>query len=479
MQAGNAQRLALSAELCRLTVLSAHSQVDLAVPLHIPLTLAIPGIVDTIVSHREINEFDDSAEQLEPVDWTLARVGRAPLAPALSLHEHGIRDGELLVLEAADSAAPAPLFDDVMYTVAAAGADDYRRWTPGTARITGSSVGIIASAIGSLALVLGSTELVGALCALTVAAVFAIIAVVLARVYHDGAGAITLGCMSMSPALASGILLVPGTIEAAHFMLGTALAAAVSLLCLRLCGTGLAVFTAAFGITLSATAVFGAITAFPRIPVATVCAVCIAVALLVITFSARLSMLSARLPLPPVPAPANPLGDDPNGPPEPEPASLAELTERASIARNYLTGLVVTSAVVAAAAAVAVAIPRPGTGIIWQNTLLAAVTAVVLMFRGRTFAGAHQAVPLIGAGIAIVLVVLGRVAWIHVANAVIVFGACMATALFALVVGILAPQRIFSPVMRRTAELIDLAAISAVVPLVCWVGGLFATMRGL
>ncbi|MFC8933595.1 EsaB/YukD family protein [Rhodococcus sp. NPDC057135] len=80
---GNGRRANHSAELCRLTVLSAHSQVDLAVPLRVPLAVVIPGIVDTIVNHSNFNEFDHSTEQFEPVDWTLSKVGRAPLSPTL------------------------------------------------------------------------------------------------------------------------------------------------------------------------------------------------------------------------------------------------------------------------------------------------------------------------------------------------------------------------------------------------------------
>jgi hypothetical protein len=33
--------------------------------------------------------------------------------------------------------------------------------------------------------------------------------------------------------------------------------------------------------------------------------------------------------------------------------------------------------------------------------------------------------------------------------------------------------------MRRVAELIDLALITSIIPLVCWVTGLYSLMRGL
>jgi type VII secretion integral membrane protein EccD len=295
---GHGPRATHSAELCRLTVLSAHSQVDLAVPLRVPLTAVIPGIVDTIVNHSNLNEFDHSTEQFEPVDWTLSKVGRAPLAPMLSLHEHGIRDGELLVLEAADTAAPPPLFDDIMYTVAATDADIYRRWTPITARVVGSSAALVAALIAALALVLGDTGLIGAVCGGVTSLVLTVTAVVAARVYADTASSITLGCTAVPLAFVSGALCVPGTVLSAHLLLGSAFAAAVTLICLRLCGAGLAVFTTLLVVLLAAASTFAVTTTLPEARTATVSSAVIAAALIVLTFTARLSMLFARLPLP-------------------------------------------------------------------------------------------------------------------------------------------------------------------------------------
>ena len=476
---GNGRGASHSAELCRLTVLSAHSQVDLAVPLRVPLTVVIPGIVDTIVNHSNFNEFDHTTEQFEPVDWTLSKVGRAPLAPTLSLHEHGIRDGELLVLEASDTAAPPPLFDDIMYTVAATDADVYRRWTPVTARIVGSTAALVAALVAALALVLGDTGLIGAVCGGVTSLVLTVAAVVAARVYGDSGSSVTLGCASVPLAFVSGALCVPGTVLSAHLLLGSASAAAVTLICFRLCGAGLAVFTALLVVLLAAVGTFAVTTTLPEARTATVSGAVIAAALIVLTFTARLSMLFARLPLPPVPTPSNPLDDDRDGLPEPELPGLTELAERAGRARSYLTGLIVATSVVALVAAVALAWSWPGQGIVWPNLALAFATAVVLMFRGRTYAGAQQAVPLIAAGISVILVLLGDMAWTHRDHALVVFAITMTVLLLALVLGILAPQNTFSPVMRRAAELLDLAAIAAIVPLICWVSGLFALMRGL
>ncbi|MGG7104508.1 type VII secretion integral membrane protein EccD [Rhodococcus sp. 24CO] len=468
-----------SAELCRLTVLSAHSQVDLAVPLRIPLTLVIPGIVDTIRSHSGSNDFDTVSEQFEPTDWTLAKVGRAPLSGTLSLHEHGIRDGELLVLEAADAAAPPPLFDDIMYTVAATDAQTYRRWTPLAARITGSVIAVLASLLGSAALIVGATGIPGATCAFITSLLLTIASIVTARVYHDSGTALALGCAGVPLAFTAGLLAVPDELQAPHLLMGSVLVASVALLCLRLCGVGLATFTALFGISLAATAATAAATLLPRVSLETISAVAIALALITLAYSARLSMILAKLPLPPVPVPANPLDEARDLVAEPDMPNFDELTERTGRARSYLTGLVVATSVTAMTGALSVAAVHTGDGVVWSGLALAGVTAGVLMLRGRTFAGTAQAVPLIASGAAIVLVVLGAQIWSHQDDAVVIFALAMALLILALVLGILAPNRVFSPVMRRIAELIDLAAIALIVPLICWVTDLFSVMRGL
>jgi type VII secretion integral membrane protein EccD len=261
--------------------------------------------------------------------------------------------------------------------------------------------------------------------------------------------------------------------------MGSVLVASVALLCLRLCGVGLATFTALFGISSAATAATAVATLLPRVSLDTISAVAIALALIALAYAARLSMILAKLPLPPVPVPANPLDEARDLVTEPEMPNFDELTERTGRARSYLTGLVVATSVTAMTGALSVAAVHTDNGIAWSGLALAGVTAGVLMLRGRTFAGTAQAVPLIACGAAIVLVVLGAQIWSSKDDPVIVFALAMAVLILALVLGILAPNRVFSPVMRRVAELIDLAAIALIVPLICWVTDLFSVMRGL
>lgn len=475
----NDRPTAPGAELCRLTVVAAHSQVDIAVPLRIPLTLVIPGIVDTIRRHSGFHDGDSEPEQFEPTDWTLGRVGHAPLSGALSLHEHGIHDGDLLVLQSAETAAAPPLFDDIMYTVAATDAQTYPRWTPQFARVTGSVIAVLAATLGSATLVAGSTGMPGATCAFIASLLMTIAAVVTARVYRDNGSTITLGCTATPLAFTAGLLFVPDTIGAPHLLLGSLFTASTTLVFLRLCGTGLATFTAIFGIAGAIAIATGAATLFPDAPLETIGAVGIALSLITLSSAARLSMIFAKLPLPPVPVPANPFDEGRDSVSEPEPPEFEELAARSSRARSYLTGLVIATSVIALLGALSAADIHSGGGIVWSGIALAGVTAGVLMLRGRTFAGSHQAIPLIASGSVIVLVILGSLIWNRSADAVVIFALAMAVLVSALILGILAPNRTFSPVMRRGAELLDLAAIALIVPLVCWATDLFSVMRGL
>lgn len=468
-------------DLCRLTVLSTHSQVDMAVPATIPLALLVPGIVDTIRSHRGSNDFDDVVEEYEPSEWVLAKIGQAPLSSTLTLNEHGIRDGDLLVLESAHASAPAPLFDDIMYNVATAGSEQDSEWTADSARVMGSAIALLTTLVGSFALLWSTRNgenLIGAGFAVLMALLFLIAGALTSRVYGDVRSAVVLGCASLPVAFTGGALFVPGDFGAPHLLLGSALTGVTAILGLRVSGVGLSLFTAAASVALLATpaALVGTLTNADAHEIA---AGTLAVTLIGLAFSARVSMLMAKLPLPPVPAPGtsvDPSEDDPDD--QVARLSYDDLISRSTRARQYLTGLVSSMALATLLCALVAAQSTTG-GIYWPGTALAVSSAAVLMFRGRTYSSIHQAVPLVASGAAILVLLLTGAAVTVSAWSVAVFAVAMLFVVAALALGILAPQQTFSPVMRRVAELIDLAFIASIVPLVCWVTSLYSMMRGL
>lgn len=468
-------------DLCRLTILAQRTQVDLAVPLDVPVALLIPGIVDMISNHGRSNEFDDGIEHFEPKQWVLARVGQPPLSSTLSLGEHGVKDGELLMLESASDTAPAPLFDDIMYNVASADAQTYSRWTPANARALGSVLAVLATLVGCFALLwsgAGSDNLVGGILALFVTLILLIAGTVASRVYYDERSALVLCGLALPTAFTAGLLFVPGDLSWAHTLLATVTVGATAVLALRISGVGLTLFTGVATVAFFVTpaAFVGLLTEHPLRAIGAVLA---GASLAALVFAPRVAMLFAKLPLPAVPAPGtslDPLDDDPSD--HRAMPTFAELSAKSERARKYLTGLVAATTALTAGSALAAAQPSTSGGIYWPGTLLALVCAAVLMFRGRTYSSAEQAITLIGGG-SVILVALLVGAAVGTDQPLIVFAAALVVAVLALVLGILVPNRTFSPPMRRAVELLEYAAIAAVVPLVCWVANLYGLMRGL
>jgi len=109
---------------------------------------------------------------------------------------------------------------------------------------------------------------------------------------------------------------------------------------------------------------------------------------------------------------------------------------------------------------------------------LALVTAIVLMFRSRTYAGAEQAVVLIAGGAAIVLIMMVGVS-IGMEQPLAVFGAAMVVLISALILGIIIPNQSATPPVRRGVELLEYAFVGTVLPLVFWVASLYSLVRGL
>lgn len=58
-----------------MTILAKHTQVDMAIPVDVPVALVIPSVVDMVAQHSRTNDFDNEGERFEPAEWVLARIG--------------------------------------------------------------------------------------------------------------------------------------------------------------------------------------------------------------------------------------------------------------------------------------------------------------------------------------------------------------------------------------------------------------------
>ncbi|MEV0684090.1 type VII secretion integral membrane protein EccD [Nocardia sp. NPDC050378] len=476
----SARGIVRAPDLARVTILAKHTQVDMAIPVDVPVALVIPSVVDMVAAHSRSNDFDNDGERYEPAEWVLARIGHPPFSNSLSLGEHGVRDGELLMLESASHTAPTPLFDDIMYNVAIADAEHYRSWTPKTARITGSVLAALTMLVGCFGLLAapdGVPFWVSGSLALFVAVLCVIAGTVLSRMYGDTSAALVLGGCALPTAFTGGMMLVPDHYGWANLLLGAALLGATAVLAWRVTGVGLALFigAAAISVFVVPAALVGLLT---DQPVKAIGAVVAALALAGLSLSPRVSMLLAKLPLPPVPSPGTPIDPTEDDPDDHRALpTLDNLRARSERARNYLAGLVSATTLVTVVGALLATNPSADDPY-WPGIALALVCAVVLMFRSRTYAGAEQAVVLIAGGSAIVLLMLIGVA-VGMEQPLVVFGAALVILVAALVIGLIVPNQSATPPMRRAAELIEYGFVAAVLPLVFWVADLYSLVRGL
>lgn len=463
-----------------MTILAKHTQVDMAIPVDVPVALVIPSVVDMVAQHSRSNDFDNEGERFEPAEWVLARIGHPPFSNSLSLGEHGVRDGELLMLESASHTAPTPLFDDIMYNVAIADADHFRGWTPRTARLTGSILAALTMLVGCLGLLAAPEALpvwVSGSMALAVAILLVVAGMVLSRMYGDTGTALVLAGCALPAAFTAGMLYVPDHYGWANLLLAAGLLGATSILAWRVTGVGLALFigAATLALYLIPASLVGLLT---DQSVRAIGAVAAALGLLGLSLSPRMSMLLAKLPLPPVPSPGTPIDPTEDDPDDHRALpTLDVLRAKSEHARMYLAGLVSATTLVTVVGALAATDPR-ADDLYWQGIALALVCAAVLMFRSRTYAGAEQAVVLIAGGGAIVLIMLVGMA-LTMELPLAVFGVAMLILVSALILGIIIPNQSATPPMRRGVELLEYAFVAAVLPLVFWVASLYSIVRGL
>ncbi|MFC4124773.1 type VII secretion integral membrane protein EccD [Nocardia rhizosphaerae] len=480
LEEDSARGIVRAPDLARVTILAKHTQVDMAIPVDVPVALVIPSVVDMVAQHSRSNDFDNEGERYEPAEWVLARIGHPPFSNSLSLGEQNVRDGELLMLESASNTAPTPLFDDIMYNVAIADAEHYRSWTPRTARITGSVLAAITVLVGCFGLLAAPDALpfwvTGSL-SLLVAILCVIAGTVLSRMYGDTSAALVLGGCALPTAFTAGMLLVPDHYGWAHLLLGATLLGATAVLAWRVTGVGLALFigAATASVFTIPAAMVGLLTALPVKSIGAGVAAC---GLLGLALAPRVSMLLAKLPLPPVPSPGTPIDPTEDDPDDHRALpTLDALRARSERARNYLAGLVAATTLVTVVGAL-LAVDAAADDPYWPGIALALICAVVLMFRSRTYAGAEQAVVLIAGGAAIVLIMLGGVA-LEMRQPLVVFGAALAILVAALVLGLIVPNQTATPPMRKAVELLEYGFVAAVLPLVFWVTELYSLVRGL
>jgi len=480
---------AVDPELCRVSVIGGNTQVDLGLPATVPIAAFIADIVELIESRNpDLTEHEEGAPPVTR-HWTLARIGRDPIAPNQTLNEAEVFDGELLVLRPVAAKEAPALFDDVIDAVSELTTTSFRSWSPVSAAWLGLLAALVAVSAATALLVMarsaGTGWPIGFLPAgVGVAAMVS--AVIAIRRYRAPLAAVLLSSHAMLLTFAAAVLFVPGSIGAPHLLLGSVATLVAAAVGYSLTGVGATMFAATI-----TTVLFTGVTAFvrmvwefdlPKIAVGVVIA-----ALVVIGAAARLAVAAARLPVPPVPtagAAIDPADHEPRPTIEDIGAigasalpSAAGLELRARAANQYQSGVIVGATVAGVVGAVAAVDPLGSAR--WQGITLAVIVAIILCLRGRAFADLTQAITLIGGGAITFLAVpvalaFGRPEWL-VPCAVIVFALGAAAVAF----GVIGPHTEMTPVVRRAGEIVEYLLIVAVVPLVLWIMGVYSAARNL
>ena len=428
---------ACDSDLRRVSVHTDAAVLDLSLPAAVPVATLIPSIID-ILAGRAI------AGDVVATGFQLSRPGLPALLASTTLAENAIPDGAVLILSRSSPESPALRHHDTAEAMSAQlGTADL----PGEehmARLVGAIAAGIITAAGLLVSVrnalhgniTGATAGAAALAGLAAL----LLATIAQRARRDPTTGLTLCLIASGFGAVAGLLAVPGPLDTPNVLLAATGAAATAVLALRVTGCGVATLTAVacFAGIAAVAALAGVVTAAPLHAIASVC-VLGSVGLL--EMSPRMSIVLAGL----------------------SPTRLREghLATKAIHADRLLTSLFAGFAWSAAVGAVV-------TG----RVVFSIVTGALLLLRARSLDKTRMLV-FSSSGTVTIATTFAAAAPQHGPAIVAVTAVLAAAAIY------LGSATSLSPVGRRGVELMECVALVAMVPLTCWICGLFTAVRGL
>ena len=461
----------VSSELRRVSIHAGSVGVDLALPGQVPIAVLLPAVVDMLALH--CGNGPDWLSSSIATTVQLSRPGAAPLDSSMTLAEQSIRDGAvLLLLTPAKTAVPGPRFD-VFDAVIAAASTASRPWTAQAARFARVAVGCALATLGAVLLLrpaIGTSGPHHFGIAAVIAATALFSAVIAHRVYRDAVTGLSLAVLATGFAAVAGFLAVPGGPGSPNFLLSAMASLVASVIAMRVTGCGTVTFTSlsCFCLLVGGAALGSALWA---VPARLIGAVLASVSIALLAVAARLSIAMARLS-PGVPSAASAAPDDESPP--------GALSAKAVYAHERLTGLVAGfSSSAALGAAVTVVGVHTGGGSRSGGAAFVATVAAVLLLRARSLPDLVPSLALVISGTLSVSALFVAAATEAPQHAQSVCAVTAGLGVAALCLGFIAPAATFSPVAHRAVELFEYLALAAVVPLACWVCGLYAAVRGL
>lgn len=475
---------------------------DLVLPAAAPVESYIDETVTVLAEMLE----DTPADVLAGFDfkaqgeWAFARPGAPPLKASESLDDAGVVDGALLTLVSVSRTERyRPLVEDVIDAIAVL--DESPEFDRGALnRFVGLAIPVVSTLLAVLVLL--SWAKTGHSWWWTVALGLLGVAIFVGSVvarnrFQNVSSSESLLIASLAPLAGAAALAVPLPIGVDGLGAPNIAGAAAIVLLLVLATRGgprkraeVASFMAVGAVAVTAAAVAYGYGWQEWVP-----AGAIAFGMIVVTNAAKMTVAVARIALPPIPAPGETVANeellDPVSMHEASdeesptwqaiiasvPESAARLTERSHLAKQLLVGFLSAGVVVLAAGAITVVVQ--GHFFI-HSLIVAGLVTTVCAFRSRLYAERWCAWALLAATVAIPTGVVIRLALWNPDSAWLVLSIYTAGVLIALImVGATEGVRRVSPVTKRILELLDGAAIAAVIPLLLWIAGVYDLLRNI
>ena len=480
---------------CRVSVIAGSSMTDMDLPADIPVGEQILGVIGVLgTSLRDQGKDVSMFRAKTPGRWALSFIGAPPIPADKTLADVGVHDGDVLMLVRARAAEEfQPLTDDLFDGAAMVTAQHAKSWDAAMSQRAGAAIAVIGCVAAATLTGLYS----GAHRGMWVPAVISLLAAVLAlggawlaqeRFSRPViADALTLGAYPLAGV--GGAAIVPGRWGPFHLVLAAGVLVAVAVVAAVVLSRVLLVASAVMtvgGIVLCAAMVRAL---WPVGSVALGTAVTLA-GMLMTVWAAKFAMVTARVPLPPVPTLGVTLADEPDksprfiiaGAPEVQQykaPGAAVFEQRTRAASLYLTGIMFGSVVCAVFGTALTA--QPGHRRYWLAFTLSLIVAVVLMRRARTHADRRQTAALLIGGALIVAqtVVRWALADGHLWAELVVGIGLLAVAAAVAVAGVVLPGARFNDVQRRIGELLEVALVTSIVPLGLWIMDVFGALRSM
>jgi type VII secretion integral membrane protein EccD len=427
--------------LCRLSIHADYDDASRTVDVALPSAISVHALIPTLVDLAGLPDPPHG----EPTRWDLGWLSGAPIDLALTLAENDVRDGDVLLLTRHNLAPLGHRDWDPCRAVASAASDT--RFGASTTEI-----------IGNWALLAGGITLVWTgdsadrMVHVAISAVAACAAMALAMSTPNRS---TLRIAAVTMCAATGFLAVPPGAAAASAFLAAVAALSSAAVLARWTDPWSPSLVAAGALSFTVALSSGLSMVVPS-PPATVGVTVTTASLAVLAVSPRLATALAGL---------GPRGDP------------VAVTDRAARGHAVLSGLVAGSCLGAAAGSALVLIAHLVDGADpLRRAAFTAVVGLALVTRARVHADSSRRLALTSGGLLCATVALA----ISVDQSAVLAASCAAAIIG---VGLAAAARLGGgrlelPTIERGLDVVDYVALTTIIPLACWVGGVYTTARG-